>query len=77
MKLTLERLNLRQLNEQSLALDVCNLENGFTKYAFRYLDLDIRQYGRIKMYSHAEAGSDNSDLEDGDISIVFKTRDRF
>ena len=64
--------NLRQLNEQSLALDVCNLENGFTKYAFRYLDLDIRQYGRIKMYSHAEAGSDNSDLEDGDISIVLR-----
>ena len=64
--------NLRQLNEQSLVLDVCNLQDGYSKYAFRYLDLDIRQYQRLKMYAHAEAGQSGEVLNDGDVSIVLR-----
>ncbi len=64
--------NLRQLNEQSLVLDVCNLQDGYSKFAFRYLDLDIRQYKRLKMYAHAEAGSPTENLNDGDVSIVLR-----
>lgn len=64
--------NLRQLNEQSLVLDVCNLQDGYSKYAFRYLDLDIRQYKRLKMFAHAEAGSPDESLNDGDVSIVLR-----
>ncbi len=64
--------NLRQLNEQSLVLDVCDLQDGYTKFAFRYLDLDIRQYERIKMFTHAEAGNPDEVLKDGDISIVMR-----
>jgi cell surface protein SprA len=63
--------NLRQLNEQSLVLDVCNLQDGYSKFAFRYLDLDIRQYKRLKMFAHAEAGS-NEQLNNGDVSIVLR-----
>lgn len=64
--------NLRQLNEQSLVLDVCNLEDGYSKFAFRYLDLDIRQYKKLKMYAHAEAGSTNEPLNNGDVAIVMR-----
>lgn len=64
--------NLRQLNEQSLMLDVCNLQDGFSKFAFRYLDLDIRQYKRLKMFAHAEAGQPGEVLNDGDVSIVLR-----
>lgn len=64
--------NLRQLNEQSLALEVCDLQDGFSKFAFRSLDMDIRQYGTLKMFAHAEAGEDGSILEDGDVSVVIR-----
>ena len=64
--------NLRQLNEQSLVLDVCDLQDGYTKFAFRYLDLDIRQYKRLKMFSHAEVGQPDEFLNDGDVSVVLR-----
>ncbi len=64
--------NQRQLNEQSLVLDVCDLQDGYSKFAFRYLDLDIRQYKRLKMYAHAEAGDPALPLESGDVSIVLR-----
>ena len=64
--------NLRQLNEQSLALEVCDLQDGFSQFAFRSLDMDIRQYGTLKMFAHAEAGEDGSLLEDGDVSVVIR-----
>jgi cell surface protein SprA len=64
--------NLRQLNEQSLVLDVCNLQDGYSKFAFRYLDLDIRQYKRLKMYAHAEAGDEIQGLSNGDVSVVLR-----
>lgn len=64
--------NLRQLNEQSLVLDVCDLQDGYSKFAFRYLDLDIRQYERLKMFSHAEAGDVSQALNNGDVSVVLR-----
>lgn len=64
--------NLRQLNEQSLVLDVCDLQDGYSKFAFRYLDLDIRQYNRLKMFAHAEAGNPDLPLADGDVSLVLR-----
>lgn len=64
--------NLRQLNEQSLVLDVCDLQDGGTKFAFRYLDLDIRQYKRLKMFSHAEVGQPDEFLNDNDVSVVLR-----
>jgi len=64
--------NQRQLNEQSLVLDVCDLQDGYSKYAFRYLDLDIRQYKRLKMFAHAEAGNEDEILNNGDVSVVLR-----
>ena len=64
--------NLRQLNEQSLVLDVCDLQDGSSRFAFRYLDLDIRYYERIKMFAHAEVGDESQMLNDGDVSVVMR-----
>ncbi len=64
--------NLRQINEQSLVLNVCNLNDGYTRSAYRNLDLDIRQYKRIKMYAHAEAAGDENALKDNDIAVVMR-----
>ncbi len=52
--------NLRQLNEQSLVLRVCNLADGKSKAAYRNVDLDMRMYKNLEMFVHAEAaGQDN------------------
>jgi cell surface protein SprA len=46
---------LRQLNEQSMVLKVQNLEDGDARAAFRTVNLDIRQYKKLRMEVHAEA----------------------
>lgn len=64
--------NLRQINEQSLVLNVCNLNDGYTRSAFRALDLDIRQYKRLKMYAHAEAAGNENGLQNNDLAVVLR-----
>lgn len=46
---------LRQLNEQSMVLRVQDLGDGDARAAFRNVNLDIRQYRRLRMEVHAEA----------------------
>ena len=46
---------LRQLNEQAMVLKIQNLEDGDARAAFRNVNLDIRQYRRLRMEVHAEA----------------------
>jgi len=46
---------LRQLNEQAMVIKVQNLEDGDARAAFRNVNLDIRQYRRLRMEVHAEA----------------------
>lgn len=46
---------LRQLNEQAMVLRVLNLEDGDARAAYRNVNLDIRQYRRLRMEVHAEA----------------------
>ena len=51
--------NLQQLNEQSLQMRICNLEDGDSRAVFKNTNLDLRAYKRIKMEIHAEAMSGN------------------
>jgi cell surface protein SprA len=44
----------RQLNEQSLVLDVCNLQDGDARAAYRNVQFDVRTYKKLKMFVHAE-----------------------
>ena len=46
---------LRQLNEQSMVLRVHNLEDGDARAAFKNVNLDIRQYRKLRMEVHGEA----------------------
>ncbi|GAB4253735.1 MAG: cell surface protein SprA [Vicingaceae bacterium] len=64
--------NLRQLNEQSLSLDVCNLKDGDARAAFKAMDVDIRQYGKLKMFIHAEEKDPTIPLNDNDLSVFIR-----
>jgi cell surface protein SprA len=41
-------------NEQSLVLDVCNLEAKDGRGVFKNINIDMRQYKRLRMFIHAE-----------------------
>ncbi|MFO7851228.1 MAG: cell surface protein SprA [Bacteroidota bacterium] len=45
---------LRQLNEQSMVLRVLDLEDGDARAAFKNVNLDIRQYRKLRMEVHGE-----------------------
>ena len=46
---------LRQLDEQSMVLKVQELADGDARAAYRNVNLDIRQYRKLRMEVHAEA----------------------
>lgn len=64
--------NQRRLNEQSLELAVCGLEDGDARGAYRNINFDMRMYKRLKMFVHAEAGPDGTMLNDGDITCFVR-----
>ncbi len=64
--------NLQQLNEQSLVLKTCNLEDGHARAAYKTTQFDVRTYKRIKMFIHAEAGKAGEVLKNGDMSVFIR-----
>lgn len=64
--------NLRNLNEQSLQLQVCNLRDGDARGAFRNVSFDIRSYKKMRMFIHAESRDPNSPLNYGDITVFVR-----
>ena len=61
---------LRQQNEQSLVLKVCDLEDGDSRATYKNADLDVRSYKKIKMFVHAEGKED--DLKYGDLTCFIR-----
>ena len=65
--------NLRSLNEQSLSMEVCNLQDGDAKAAFRNVDIDMRAYRKLKMFVHIESADENQfPLMDDDIAFFIR-----
>jgi cell surface protein SprA len=62
---------IRQMNEQSIVLKVIDLGDGDARAAYKNIELDIRQYRKIKMEAHAEALID-SDLRDKELSAFIR-----
>jgi len=49
-------------NEQSLVVNVCNLETNDSKAVYKNINIDMRQYKRLRMFMHAE------EVESGSLS---------
>ena len=54
-----------------MVLKVIDLENGDSKAAFKNVNMDMRNYKRIKMYVHAEAINEET-LDDGDVAVFLR-----
>lgn len=61
-------------NEQSLAMNVCELNDGDAKGAFKILNVDLRQYKRLKMFVHGESVDD---LNPGDLTVFVRVGSDF
>ncbi|MEL7020299.1 MAG: cell surface protein SprA, partial [Bacteroidota bacterium] len=58
-------------NEQSLALETCNLSDGDARAIYKLVDLDLRVYERIKMFVHAEQVGETA-IPDGATSMFIR-----
>lgn len=61
----------RQMNEQSLTLEVCNLQDGDARAAYKNVQFDVRTYKKLKMYVHAEEVVANT-LRDQDVTLFVR-----
>jgi cell surface protein SprA len=62
----------RQLNEQSLVLDVCNLQDGDARAAYRNVQFDVRSYKKLKMFVHAEEVLPTLPLKNEDMTLFVR-----
>jgi cell surface protein SprA len=60
-------------NEQSLSLQVSNLAYKDSRAIFKTLpNYDLRQYGQLSMFAHAESVIGQTALNNGDVSLVVR-----
>ncbi len=59
-------------NEQSLSLNICGLCEKDARAIFKSLNMDLRQFKRLKMFVHAEDKSLARDLKSGDAKIFIR-----
>jgi cell surface protein SprA len=62
---------LRQLNEQSMVMRVFDLEDGDARAAFKNVNMDIRQYRKLRMEIHGEAMI-GEPLADGELTVFIR-----
>jgi len=60
-----------QLNEQSIVFKLRDLPDGDARVAYKNINLDLRQYKKLRMFSHAEALI-NEDLNDYDLTAFIR-----
>lgn len=53
--------NSIQQNEQSISLLTCNLKDGDARGVFKTTNVDLRQYGKLRMFVHAEGANLKND----------------
>ncbi|MBP7496509.1 MAG: cell surface protein SprA, partial [Bacteroidales bacterium] len=71
-EINLGTTNLQQLNEQSLAMKVCNLIDGDARAIYKTAELDVRKFKKIKMYVHGEAQNSTDILNKGDLTVFIR-----
>ena len=61
-----------QLNEQSMTLDVDRLASGDARAIYRSTSYDLRFYGHLKMFVHAEQKYADDQMQDDDLTLFVR-----
>lgn len=56
-------------NEQALAINVCELQDGDARGIYKILNMDLRTFNSLKMFVHAES---QTDLNPGELSMFMR-----
>ncbi len=64
-------VNLLQ-NEQSMSLKINNLAGQDARAVFKTFNLDLRQYGSLSMFIHAEGAASTPSIPDGQLVAVIR-----
>jgi cell surface protein SprA len=62
----------RQLNEQSLTLEVCNLKDGDARAGYKNVQFDVRTYKKLKLFAHMEEFSKLDPVKDKDLTLFVR-----
>jgi cell surface protein SprA len=61
------------LNEQAMSLQICNLSQGDVRGVYKTTSLDLRRYGTMDMFIHAESAGSTADmLNDNDLTAIIR-----
>jgi len=60
------------LNEQAMSLQICNLVQGDVRGVYKTTVLDLRRYGTLDMFIHAESAGGIDNLNDNDLYAVIR-----
>ncbi|PWT72081.1 MAG: cell surface protein SprA [Bacteroidetes bacterium] len=60
------------LNEQAMSLQVCNLGLQDTRGVFKNVNMDLRRFGKMDMFIHAEWSGPTDMLNDYDLNAVIR-----
>ncbi|MDP4214790.1 MAG: cell surface protein SprA [Bacteroidota bacterium] len=61
------------LNEQAMSLQICNLAQGDVRGVYKTTALDLRRYGNMDMFIHAESAGGGTDvLNDKDLTAIIR-----
>ena len=63
--------NIRQ-NEQSLSLQVCDLETQDARAVYKNFRLDMRQYENLEMFIHLESLLNESPVQDNEVVAIIR-----
>lgn len=62
----------RQMNEQALSMEVCDLKDGSARAAYRNVQFDVRTYKKLKMFVHAEQVTKQKPLNNEDLTLFVR-----
>ncbi len=65
------------LNEQAISIQVCGLPQNEARGVFKTFNMDMRQFGKLSMFIHAESVPGSQVLQDGDLSGVVRIGNDF
>ena len=75
-QLSNNNVNILQ-NEQALSMQICTLASQDARGVFKTLALDLRQYGRLQMFIHAESVAGSTTLKNGDLNAIIRIGNDF
>ena len=65
------------LNEQAMSLQICGLKQGDVRGVYKTTALDLRRYGTMDMFVHAESVIGNTPVSDNDLSAIVRVGSDF